>query len=263
MELRKSLELVYEIEGLLQLLSNDEISEEKRRNIEGMLHEKFNVLADAYAPNCEEIEQVTAPEAEIVAAAAAPVVAAAAPVVEFVDELDSEETPTEPEQCEAEQESEVAEAAETTEEPATEETIAETSTVDTPTNISAPESEVVEEIEESDDVAADDVFVFEDDDIEENNIQASAITNDLNESTYMKIVGSEFSKVFTLNDKFRFRRELFGNSEYEFNDAVNLVGAMQSPTEAEEYFYDQLGWDPENEEVKAFMHIVNAYLINR
>lgn len=66
---------------------------------------------------------------------------------------------------------------------------------------------------------------------------------------------------FTLNDKFRFRRELFANSDAEMADALDIVNAMNSVAEIEDYFYNDLCWDPENEDVKDFMHIVTARFI--
>lgn len=67
---------------------------------------------------------------------------------------------------------------------------------------------------------------------------------------------TDFSKAFTLNDKFRFIRELFNGSEQEFADAVSVIQSMNSIEEAEEYFYDDLCWDPQSSEVKEFMEIV-------
>lgn len=64
---------------------------------------------------------------------------------------------------------------------------------------------------------------------------------------------------FSINDKFRFRRELFSNSQQEFIDAINLVEAMHGYDEAEEYFYDDLNWDRESEEVQQFMDILSEY----
>lgn len=64
---------------------------------------------------------------------------------------------------------------------------------------------------------------------------------------------------FTVNDKFRFRRELFGNSETEFADALNLVSAMNCLSEAEDYFYGDLEWDSENEEVRDFMDVISRF----
>lgn len=66
-------------------------------------------------------------------------------------------------------------------------------------------------------------------------------------------------QMFTINDKFRFRRELFGNSETEFADTLNLVSAMGSLAEAEDYFYGDLEWDADSEEVEAFMEIITRY----
>ena len=66
-------------------------------------------------------------------------------------------------------------------------------------------------------------------------------------------------KAFTLNDKFRFRRELFRDSQEEFDDALNIISQMSTIGEAEEYIYDDLCWDPENEDVKAFMDIVTKH----
>ena len=64
------------------------------------------------------------------------------------------------------------------------------------------------------------------------------------------------SKAFTLNDRFRFCRELFRNSNDEFKETLEVIGTMSDMEEAEEYFYNDLCWDPEKEEVKEFMAIV-------
>lgn len=66
----------------------------------------------------------------------------------------------------------------------------------------------------------------------------------------------DLKKAFTINDHFRFRRELFSNSDVEMNDALNLVEAMQSYDEAEEYFYDTLKWDKQSPDVIDFMAII-------
>lgn len=74
---------------------------------------------------------------------------------------------------------------------------------------------------------------------------------------------SDLRKLFTLNDRFRFRRELFGNNDNEFADALNLVSAMNSFAEAEEYFYEDLGWNTSNEEVKEFIAIISRYFSSK
>ena len=64
---------------------------------------------------------------------------------------------------------------------------------------------------------------------------------------------------FTINDKFRFRRELFGNSDIDFTDCINLVSAMSSYAEAKDYFFSDLSWGPENDEVIEFLSIIESF----
>lgn len=64
---------------------------------------------------------------------------------------------------------------------------------------------------------------------------------------------------FCINDRFRFRRELFNNSDKDFSRTMDLVATMESYDEAEEYFISELGWDMENKEVADFMAIIEKY----
>ena len=70
-------------------------------------------------------------------------------------------------------------------------------------------------------------------------------------------------KAFSLNDMFRFRRELFGNSATEMTDTLNLVEAMSSLSEANDYFYNDLKWDASNPEVQDFMDIIAKHFSGR
>lgn len=67
---------------------------------------------------------------------------------------------------------------------------------------------------------------------------------------------ADISKAFTLNDRFRFRRELFRNSDEEFKETLEVIGTMSNMEEAEDYFYNDLCWDSDKEEVKEFMAVV-------
>ena len=60
----------------------------------------------------------------------------------------------------------------------------------------------------------------------------------------------------TVNDKFRFRRELFSNSDVDLADALQVASQMSTPEEIEDYFYNDLCFNPEDEVVKDFMRIV-------
>ena len=64
------------------------------------------------------------------------------------------------------------------------------------------------------------------------------------------------AKAFTLNDKFRFRRELFGGSEKEFFALLGLVAGMNSFDEAHDYLCGDLQWDEEEESVADFLAIL-------
>lgn len=70
---------------------------------------------------------------------------------------------------------------------------------------------------------------------------------------------SDISKAFTINDRFRFRRELFRNSDEEFKETLEVIGSMSSMEEAEDYFFNDLCWDESSPEVKEFMEIVGRH----
>ena len=74
-------------------------------------------------------------------------------------------------------------------------------------------------------------------------------------------LSKDLRKAFSLNDHFRFRRELFSNSEPDMTDTLNLVETMESFQEAEEYFYNDMGWDPENMDVADFMNIIKKHFL--
>lgn len=82
------------------------------------------------------------------------------------------------------------------------------------------------------------------------------LTTDVNDAALQQKAAKSIRQAFTLNDKFRFRRELFGNSDLKFSEALNVIDTFKSKEEAEEYFYDTEGWDAENQDVKDFMRIV-------
>lgn len=66
-------------------------------------------------------------------------------------------------------------------------------------------------------------------------------------------------KAFTVNDKFRYRKELFCNSTAQYNEALNLISEMDSYEQAADYFLNNYGWDPENDCVKGFLKVVEQH----
>ena len=65
--------------------------------------------------------------------------------------------------------------------------------------------------------------------------------------------------VFSINDKFRFRKELFNNSDADFNNTLVLVASMDNYEEAEEYFLNEEGFDKNNRAVTDFLEVIKRY----
>ncbi len=74
-----------------------------------------------------------------------------------------------------------------------------------------------------------------------------------------RTLSKNLRQAFSINDRFRFRRELFSNSDLDMNDAINMVESMRTFDEAEDYFYSDLGWDKSVPEVQEFMDIIKRH----
>ena len=66
----------------------------------------------------------------------------------------------------------------------------------------------------------------------------------------------ELRKAFTLNDKFRFRRELFNNDNDKFRETLERIEKMHSNEEAVAYMTGELGWNLEDEAPSDFASTV-------
>lgn len=76
--------------------------------------------------------------------------------------------------------------------------------------------------------------------------------NDLLEKQYL----SDFRKAFSLNDRFRFRRELFGGDEEKMNRAIAGLNEIRSYEEAISYLRTELKWNVEDEAVADFVKLL-------
>ena len=74
-----------------------------------------------------------------------------------------------------------------------------------------------------------------------------------------RTLSKDIRKAFSVNDRFRFQRELFAGSANAMNTAIEHIEIMRSYGNAELYFYSQLNWDRENEVVQDFMNIVRNH----
>lgn len=72
-------------------------------------------------------------------------------------------------------------------------------------------------------------------------------------------LSKDIRKAFSVNDRFRFQRELFAGSASAMNTAIEHIEMMRSYGNAELYFFSQLHWDRDNEDVKDFMAIVRNH----
>ncbi len=77
----------------------------------------------------------------------------------------------------------------------------------------------------------------------------------------VEIEGEEsisFQIKLSLNDRYRFRRELFNFSDEEMDEALEALSAMSSVEEVEDYFYNDLCWEPDDEVVREFMGMITT-----
>lgn len=70
----------------------------------------------------------------------------------------------------------------------------------------------------------------------------------------------DLRKAFSLNDRFRFRRELFGNSDERMNEALRAVKPMATIDEAHDYFYNTLGLDKTSTDVADFIAVIEHHI---
>ena len=64
-------------------------------------------------------------------------------------------------------------------------------------------------------------------------------------------------KIITLNDKFRYIREIFNGDERDFNDTIALLSDMDSFAEAEDYLINDMMLDAEAPVVAEFLSLLN------
>lgn len=125
------------------------------------------------------------------------------------------------------------------------------------------ESEQPNDIVDDDSMDEDNIDVYDDlskDDIDDCLIDEVDEVLTVDEAL-QRSLSKNLWKAFSLNDHFRYRRELFSNSDLEMRNTINMVEAMQSFAEAEEYFYTDLEWDAESPEVKDFMEIIRKHFL--
>ena len=70
---------------------------------------------------------------------------------------------------------------------------------------------------------------------------------------------SDLDKAITLNDRFRFTRELFGGSDSLYRQTIATLKSIPTLEEAREYLLFDLGFDAQNENVADFLEIIENH----
>ena len=127
--------------------------------------------------------------------------------------------------------------------------------------LSAVQDENDDEYEDSNEFDEDMEEDYEEENTEEIINEEEPATPVTLEEALQRQQAKELRKALSLNDRFRFRRELFGNSDIRMNETLSLIDAMQSYEEAEDYILNDLNWDVENPDVAEFMKIVQKHFL--
>lgn len=133
--------------------------------------------------------------------------------------------------------------------------------------VEVKDQEAVEaEVEPEMDAAVDAIERGQQDEQPEEQPEIEAIEATVPEQPKMKVdemiqrrESADLRRVFTLNDKFRFRRELFGNDEQAFRQAIDTLDGMNTYGQAEAYLMGQLGLDEGNETVRDFITVIQRH----
>lgn len=67
---------------------------------------------------------------------------------------------------------------------------------------------------------------------------------------------SDFRKAFSLNDRFRFRRELFGGEEERMNKVISDLNDLHAYEDSITYLNNELKWNIEDEAVADFIKLL-------
>ena len=66
-------------------------------------------------------------------------------------------------------------------------------------------------------------------------------------------------KVFTLNDKFRFRRSLFNQNDIDFAETLDELATLTTFEDAKNHLQEKYGWDMTVPEVEDFLSIIKPH----
>ncbi len=89
------------------------------------------------------------------------------------------------------------------------------------------------------------------------------VADSINVATTGRICISDIRRVLTLNDKFRFKRELFGNNDRKFSEALQIINSLKTEQEAEEFIASEIAPGNASETVEEFAEIIKRNISNK
>lgn len=255
------MEQAYELEGLLLVAkSRDDSSQKYLYELINKKSAKITELAANLLSNKDGAAELKEP---LAAAQTFEAVQGGKPVPEPESESEPESEPAE------------TEASLTADNPnfpdalqwlAQEQTPESTTIPQSPTPLQEPEIEAEADIEQPEyvnDDNEDDKFLPEQEEEEQEEEEQEEEDSLTVDQALQRKLSRDLHHAFSLNDRFRFRRELFANNDVELNDTLNLVETMQTFEEAEDFFYNDLEWDKDSPEVIDFMNIIRNHFYNK
>ena len=72
---------------------------------------------------------------------------------------------------------------------------------------------------------------------------------------------TELIKGFSLNDTFRFSRELFNGNTEDMNRALRNISEMSSLSDVVDYLSSEIDWNEESEATKDFIELLKKYFV--
>lgn len=82
-------------------------------------------------------------------------------------------------------------------------------------------------------------------------------------STTGRMCISDIRRVLTLNDKFRFKRELFGNNEQRFAEALQVINSLETEQDLDAYIATEIAPGNQPETVEEFAEIIKRNISNK
>lgn len=117
-------------------------------------------------------------------------------------------------------------------------------------NENFPLSDILSHDDNKSEIISSDNYILGEYNLDEKNRETGQ--EDSSENTRGKLV-------FSINERYRFKKDLFDNSDIAFNNSLALVASMENYEEAEDYFLNEIGMNNTDKSVNEFLDIIRKY----